>query len=37
MSESDNPKPGLPWRLVRAGVIGLLIGGVVILFSHLGH
>lgn len=29
-------KARLRWRLARAAIIGLLIGGVVIVFSHLG-
>ena len=33
----DKPKRGPQWRLVRPGIIGLLVDGVVIIFSHLGR
>ena len=33
----ERPKRGLHWRLMRAGIIGLMIGGVLIIFSHLGR
>lgn len=35
--DDQDGKALLRWRLARAGIIGLLIGAVVILFSHLGH
>lgn len=37
---SDDEKPATSyrrWRLARAATVGLLIGLVVIVFSHLAH
>jgi hypothetical protein len=34
---AQNPTARVYWRVARAGVIGLLIGAVVIIFGHLGH
>ena len=36
-SPDDDGKARLRWRLARAGIIGLLIGGVVVIFSHMSH
>ena len=35
--EREQSKSWLTGRFVRAGILGLLIGGVVIIFSHIGH
>lgn len=37
MSDAEDPKARMRWRLARAGIIGLLIGGVVVIFSHMSH
>jgi hypothetical protein len=37
MSDSEDPKARFRARIVRAGIIGLLIGGVVVIFSHMMH
>ena len=37
LMDDDKQTSRLPWRIVRAGVIGVLIGAVVAIFSHLAH
>lgn len=34
---AQDPRARTWWRIGRAAIMGLLIGGVVIIFSHLGH
>jgi len=35
--ETHERRKRFPWRLARAGIIGLLIGAVVVIMSHLAH